>query len=263
MEKNHPIAQQQTNRFKAFPKKEQASGYSNEFIKLSAKSPRLVHDMILNYRYILYHLDQIQTKNLYKPLEKIKRIKSFYLELSEADIQSDMILQNLSQKMKSLASLRVLKLELPEAHWISLKGVEHLSSALTQMKLLEKLIMYFHFAEWINDESLHLLFKSLKKLTNLKSLTLDIPHCPDITEKSFKHLALALKHPPRSLKKFSLDLSGLDLTEGNALDFLGSGLTNLSDLQKLKICFYGTGVSSAEKFSSFLCSIKHLKSLIP
>jgi len=260
MDKNVP-ADQQTIRFKVFPKSERVNEYSAEIAKLNAKGPRLVHDMTLNYEYICIYPNLMQSKNLPRPLEKLKLIKALYLYFSESEVKDDMILQKISQNIKSLSSLKTLKLQFPYARWISLKGVEHLASALAQMKLLEKLIMNFNYAEWANDESLHLLFKGLKKYKNLQSFHLDIPHCMNITEKSFKSLASTFKHSLQSLKELSLDFAGLNLIEGNGLDFLASGLTNLAGLQTFRINFSQLQVSSIDIYSSFMSSIRHLKSL--
>jgi len=259
MDKDAPT-DQQTVRFKTYPKNEQVTKYYTEVIKLNTKRPHLVHDMTLNYEYICIDSGLMQSKNLPRPLEKLKLIKALYLNFYGADIENDMILQNISQNVRSLSSLRILKLQFPCVHWISLKGVEHLASALTQMKILKRLLMKFTFA-WVNDETLYLFFKSLKKSKNLRSFQLDISLCENITEKTFKYLAWTLKHLQQPLKELCLGCAGLNLREGNALHFLASGLANLINLQTLRINFSQLRISSTDNFSFLLSSLRHLKSL--
>ncbi len=238
----------------------ESNGDPANLVKLRTRRPHLAHQMMINYEHLHYNYELIQSKNLHTPLKSLKFINLLLILFNETDLESSMILQNISMRLKSLSFLQELWFQFYDSNWISLEGVKHLAGALTQLKLLKKLTLCFESCQWVNDESLHYTLQGLKKNKNIQALDLDLCNCTNITEKSFKFLVSIFKRSLKPLKEYWLRLWGLDFTKGVPLELLASGLTFLKDLQKLRIDFTNVKVPQGVDFSCFMLSIGHLQS---
>jgi len=214
--------------------------------------------MLLNYEYTLWDETTIYFKEVFQPIEKLKRVNELSLFGFQVDIQNDVTLQKVSEKLKSLSSLRTFTAYFPCADWISLRGMRHFSNALSQMKQLSKLSLHFENCPSLDDQCLHALFKTLKKQKNLQSLELDFRTCRMITGKGLKDLTSTLKRM-QFLKELCLGVA--NQTHKNTPDLLAPGLTHLISLNKLKIDFTDLYVSQDTDFSSLWTSSAHLNSL--
>jgi len=81
-----------------------------------------------------------------------------------------------------------------------------------------------------------------------------------ITERTFKDFALVLKRSFKSLQELSFILHNPTIP-GSALEFVASALTHLTCLKKLRIPCLTIQISQETDGSSFISSIKNLKSL--